>query len=59
MVVAAKPAGKPEAAGKPAGKKGGKVVAIVKLAIEAGKANPAPPIGPALGSKVRRTMRHF
>lgn len=26
-----------------------KVVAIVKLAISAGKANPAPPIGPALG----------
>ncbi|GAB4458273.1 MAG: 50S ribosomal protein L11 [Elainellaceae cyanobacterium] len=26
-----------------------KVVAIIKLAIDAGKANPAPPIGPALG----------
>ncbi len=26
-----------------------KVVAIIKLAIPAGKANPAPPIGPALG----------
>ncbi|MDG2989926.1 50S ribosomal protein L11 [Candidatus Synechococcus calcipolaris G9] len=26
-----------------------KVVAIIKLAIQAGKANPAPPIGPALG----------
>lgn len=26
-----------------------KVVAVVKLAITAGKANPAPPIGPALG----------
>jgi len=26
-----------------------KVVAKVKLAIEAGKANPAPPVGPALG----------
>jgi len=26
-----------------------KVVAIIKLAINAGKANPAPPIGPALG----------
>jgi large subunit ribosomal protein L11 len=26
-----------------------KVVAIIKLAIEASKANPAPPIGPALG----------
>ncbi|MBK4732969.1 50S ribosomal protein L11 [Oxynema sp. CENA135] len=26
-----------------------KVVAVIKLAIDAGKANPAPPIGPALG----------
>ncbi len=26
-----------------------KVVAVVKLQIEAGKANPAPPVGPALG----------
>jgi large subunit ribosomal protein L11 len=26
-----------------------KIVAIIKLAINAGKANPAPPIGPALG----------
>ncbi|MCL1916923.1 MAG: 50S ribosomal protein L11 [Peptococcaceae bacterium] len=26
-----------------------KVVGMVKLAIEAGKANPAPPVGPALG----------
>ena len=26
-----------------------KVVAIIKLAIDAGKATPAPPIGPALG----------
>jgi len=26
-----------------------KIVAIIKLAIDAGKANPAPPIGPALG----------
>jgi large subunit ribosomal protein L11 len=26
-----------------------KVVAIVKLALDAGKANPAPPVGPALG----------
>jgi large subunit ribosomal protein L11 len=26
-----------------------KVVAIVKLALNAGKANPAPPVGPALG----------
>ncbi|WP_071516158.1 50S ribosomal protein L11 [Geitlerinema sp. PCC 9228] len=26
-----------------------KVVALIKLALEAGKANPAPPVGPALG----------
>lgn len=26
-----------------------KVVSVIKLAIQAGKANPAPPIGPALG----------
>ncbi|NMB91929.1 50S ribosomal protein L11 [candidate division WWE3 bacterium] len=30
-------------------KKGKKVKAIVKLAVDAGKATPAPPIGPALG----------
>jgi hypothetical protein len=30
-----------------------KVAGYIKLAITAGKANPAPPIGPALGSKVR------
>ena len=29
----------------------GKVAGFIKLAIEAGKASPAPPIGPALGSK--------
>ncbi len=29
--------------------KGKEVVKVVKLAIEAGKANPAPPVGPALG----------
>lgn len=35
---------------KPAGRGGPKEVsAIIKLQIEAGKANPAPPIGPALG----------
>jgi len=28
-----------------------KVVGIIKLAIEAGKATPAPPIGPALGQR--------
>lgn len=27
------------------------VVGLVKLALEAGKATPAPPVGPALGSK--------
>ncbi|XP_031499066.1 50S ribosomal protein L11, chloroplastic [Nymphaea colorata] len=35
---------------KPAGK-AKKVVGIVKLALDAGKATPAPPVGPALGSK--------
>lgn len=30
-------------------KKGKKIKAIVKLAIQGGKANPAPPVGPALG----------
>jgi large subunit ribosomal protein L11 len=28
---------------------GKKIVAVVKLQVEAGKANPAPPVGPALG----------
>jgi hypothetical protein len=28
---------------------------MIKLAIDAGKANPAPPIGPALGAKVMLT----
>ena len=32
-----------------------KIAGYIKLAIEAGKANPAPPIGPALGAKVRFT----
>jgi large subunit ribosomal protein L11 len=27
------------------------VVGVIKLALEAGKATPAPPVGPALGSK--------
>lgn len=31
------------------------VIGMIKLAIDAGKANPAPPIGPALGSKVCST----
>lgn len=35
---------------KPAGK-AKKVIGVVKLALEAGKATPAPPVGPALGSK--------
>jgi len=26
-----------------------KIIAVIKLQIEAGKANPAPPVGPALG----------
>jgi large subunit ribosomal protein L11 len=30
-------------------KKGKKIKAVIKLAIDAGKATPAPPIGPALG----------
>ena len=29
------------------------VTGIIKLALDAGKANPAPPVGPALGAKVR------
>ena len=28
-----------------------KVVAVIKLALQAGKANPAPPVGPALGQR--------
>merc|ERR1711907_307520 len=28
-----------------------KVVGIIKLALDAGKANPSPPVGPALGAK--------
>jgi len=36
-----------------------KVAGYIKLAIEAGKANPAPPIGPALGSKVRFPSLRF
>ncbi|CAK8566933.1 unnamed protein product [Lathyrus sativus] len=36
---------------KPAGGKEKKVVGVIKLALEAGKATPAPPVGPALGSK--------
>ncbi|XP_022722190.1 50S ribosomal protein L11, chloroplastic-like [Durio zibethinus] len=35
---------------KPGGK-AKKVVGVVKLALEAGKATPAPPVGPALGAK--------
>ena len=36
-----------------------KVAGYIKLAIEAGKANPAPPIGPALGAKVRFPSLRF
>lgn len=32
------------------------VTGKIKLALTAGKANPAPPVGPALGSKVRNTL---
>ncbi|XP_022970097.1 50S ribosomal protein L11, chloroplastic [Cucurbita maxima] len=35
---------------KPGGKSK-KVIGVIKLALEAGKATPAPPVGPALGSK--------
>uniref|UniRef100_A0A2P2K4U9 50S ribosomal protein L11, chloroplastic n=1 Tax=Rhizophora mucronata TaxID=61149 RepID=A0A2P2K4U9_RHIMU len=35
---------------KPAGR-AKKVIGLIKLALEAGKATPAPPVGPALGSK--------
>ncbi|KAI9092227.1 hypothetical protein K1719_027727 [Acacia pycnantha] len=38
------------AAPKPGGK-AKKVIGMIKLALEAGKATPAPPVGPALGSK--------
>ena len=31
-----------------------KIAAIVKVQLQAGQANPAPPVGPALGAKVRR-----
>lgn len=33
-----------------------KVAGYIKLALQAGKATPAPPVGPALGSKVREMM---
>ncbi|XAR70142.1 hypothetical protein NMG60_11026911 [Bertholletia excelsa] len=36
---------------KAAGGKAKKVTALIKLALEAGKATPAPPVGPALGAK--------
>ncbi|CAN4077448.1 unnamed protein product [Withania somnifera] len=36
---------------KPAVGKAKKVTGIIKLALDAGKATPAPPVGPALGSK--------
>ncbi|CAL8472246.1 g11788 [Coccomyxa elongata] len=34
-----------------------KVVGMIKLALQAGKANPAPPVGPALGSKGLNIMQ--
>jgi len=34
-----------------------KVAGYIKLALQAGKATPAPPVGPALGAKVREMMR--
>ncbi|CAL5220748.1 g2809 [Coccomyxa viridis] len=34
-----------------------KVVGYIKLALQAGKANPAPPVGPALGSKGLNIMQ--
>ncbi|KAG7952768.1 hypothetical protein I3843_12G075100 [Carya illinoinensis] len=40
---------------KPGGKSK-KVVGLIKLALEAGKATPAPPVGPALGSKGVNSM---
>ena len=36
-----------------------KIQAVVRLQIEAGKANPAPPIGPALAGHGRVAVRHF
>lgn len=39
--------GEQKKGGKPGGPK--QLVTIIKLQIEAGKANPAPPVGPALG----------
>ena len=30
------------------------VTGMIKLALQAGKANPAPPVGPALGAKVQQ-----
>lgn len=35
------------------------VTGMIKLALPAGKANPAPPVGPALGAKVRRACCHL
>ena len=33
------------------------VTGLIKLALQAGKANPAPPVGPALGAKVPDLLR--
>ena len=34
-----------------------KITGYVKLQVPAGKANPSPPVGPALGAKVRRARQ--
>ncbi len=36
-----------------------KIVAVIKLALQAGKANPAPPVGPALGQHGVNIMASF
>lgn len=48
MAAPAKKDNKPAAGGKPSGKQ---VLGLIKLQIPAGKANPSPPVGPALGQK--------
>ena len=35
-----------------------KIVAVIKLALQAGKANPAPPVGPALGQHGVNTVSY-
>jgi len=48
MAAPQKKDAKPAAGGKPSGKQ---VLGLIKLQIPAGKANPSPPVGPALGQK--------